>query len=202
MQRKGSGRVFGRKRHGSRGKSEDKDDENVHHRNLRLFASPVILFFNILRFLAFQLWLALSLVCRSSAHALPQKSKQAAVVGLPSPLHVVTDGEKTCLKQVTAVQEMAYTTKPAPAPGPGEPALAKQKHHHRKAFEYISKALKIDEDQSGKGRTSLLTVTGVWLGRQYSTGISTSTRHYWEKAGASYVSKLYNTGVRALNRLP
>ncbi|XP_050068608.1 spastin isoform X1 [Anopheles maculipalpis] len=30
--------------------------------------------------------------------------------------------------------------------GPGDPLLAKQKHHHRRAFEYISKALKIDED--------------------------------------------------------
>ncbi|KAL1375609.1 hypothetical protein pipiens_017398, partial [Culex pipiens pipiens] len=30
--------------------------------------------------------------------------------------------------------------------GPGDPLLAKQKHHHRRAFEYISKALKIDEE--------------------------------------------------------
>lgn len=34
--------------------------------------------------------------------------------------------------------------------GPGDPLLAKQKHHHRKAFEYISKALKIDEENEGK----------------------------------------------------
>lgn len=33
--------------------------------------------------------------------------------------------------------------------GPGDPLLAKQKHHHRRAFEYISKALKIDEDNEG-----------------------------------------------------
>ncbi|CAE1169557.1 SPAST [Acanthosepion pharaonis] len=32
--------------------------------------------------------------------------------------------------------------------GPGEPSLSKQKHHHRKAFEYISKALKIDEEEA------------------------------------------------------
>nr|CAD7397390.1 unnamed protein product [Timema cristinae] len=31
-------------------------------------------------------------------------------------------------------------------PGPGDPLLAKQKHHHRRAFEFISKALKIDEE--------------------------------------------------------
>lgn len=34
-------------------------------------------------------------------------------------------------------------------PGPGDPQLAKQKHHHRRAFEFISKALKIDEDNEG-----------------------------------------------------
>uniref|UniRef100_A0A182P866 Uncharacterized protein n=1 Tax=Anopheles epiroticus TaxID=199890 RepID=A0A182P866_9DIPT len=34
--------------------------------------------------------------------------------------------------------------------GPGDPLLAKQKHHHRRAFEYISKALKIDEDNEGE----------------------------------------------------
>lgn len=34
--------------------------------------------------------------------------------------------------------------------GPGDPLLAKQKHHHRRAFEYISKALKIDEENEGE----------------------------------------------------
>lgn len=38
--------------------------------------------------------------------------------------------------------------------GPGDPLLAKQKHHHRKAFEYISKALKIDEENEGKAHHS------------------------------------------------
>ena len=35
-------------------------------------------------------------------------------------------------------------------PGLTHPALARQKIHHRKAFEYISRALKIDEDPEGK----------------------------------------------------
>ncbi|KAH9509344.1 hypothetical protein Btru_046806 [Bulinus truncatus] len=34
--------------------------------------------------------------------------------------------------------------------GPGEPALANQKKYHRKAFEYISKALKIDEEDGAR----------------------------------------------------
>ncbi|XP_055698776.1 spastin isoform X3 [Phlebotomus papatasi] len=39
---------------------------------------------------------------------------------------------------------------PVSGPGPGDPLLAKQKHHHRRAFEYISKALKIDEENEGQ----------------------------------------------------
>ncbi|KAK4290934.1 hypothetical protein Pmani_036205 [Petrolisthes manimaculis] len=42
-----------------------------------------------------------------------------------------------------------------PNPGPGDPLLARQKHHHRKAFEYISKALKIDEENEGRVLTML-----------------------------------------------
>ncbi|KAK6635788.1 hypothetical protein RUM44_001042 [Polyplax serrata] len=34
-------------------------------------------------------------------------------------------------------------------PGPGDTLLVKQKQHHRRAFEYISKALKIDEENEG-----------------------------------------------------
>lgn len=37
-----------------------------------------------------------------------------------------------------------------PGPGPADPLLAKQKHHHRRAFECISKALKIDEENEGE----------------------------------------------------
>jgi spastin len=39
---------------------------------------------------------------------------------------------------------------------PAEPALSQQKHYHRKAFEYISKALKIDEEDAGYNCNSLL----------------------------------------------
>lgn len=41
-------------------------------------------------------------------------------------------------------------------PGPADPLLAKQKHHHRRAFEYISKALKIDEENEGECVTQCL----------------------------------------------
>ncbi|XP_034192680.1 spastin isoform X2 [Osmia lignaria lignaria] len=45
---------------------------------------------------------------------------------------------------------MSQVPRRAIGPGPGDPLLAKQKHHHRRAFEFISKALKIDEDNEGQ----------------------------------------------------
>ncbi|ESO97992.1 hypothetical protein LOTGIDRAFT_143345 [Lottia gigantea] len=45
---------------------------------------------------------------------------------------------------------MTNESKKPNSPGPSDPAFSLQKHHHRKAFEYISKALKIDEETPGK----------------------------------------------------
>lgn len=49
---------------------------------------------------------------------------------------------------VEEIHEMSVVNRNS-GPGPGDPLLAKQKHHHRRAFEYISKALKIDEENEG-----------------------------------------------------
>lgn len=51
---------------------------------------------------------------------------------------------------VEEVHEMTHVNRVNSGPGPGDPLLAKQKHHHRRAFEYISKALKIDEENEGQ----------------------------------------------------
>ncbi|KPJ10059.1 Spastin [Papilio machaon] len=56
---------------------------------------------------------------------------------------VVKDG---VISTELAPEDMSHTHNV----GPGDPLLAKQKHHHRKAFEYISKALKIDEENEGQ----------------------------------------------------
>lgn len=54
--------------------------------------------------------------------------------------------EESCV--VEEIHEMSQVHRNS-GPGPGDPLLAKQKHHHRRAFEYISKALKIDEENEG-----------------------------------------------------
>ncbi|XP_054725231.1 spastin isoform X2 [Anastrepha obliqua] len=51
--------------------------------------------------------------------------------------------------RTTQQLEMSGRGNASSSPGPGDPLLAKQKHHHRRAFEYISKALKIDEENEG-----------------------------------------------------
>ncbi|SPP82734.1 spastin isoform X1 [Drosophila guanche] len=78
------------------------------------------------------------------------------------PLEVTSGATASCEQQVQqplpqqryrALQplEMAGANRSGAgcSPGPGDPLLAKQKHHHRRAFEYISKALKIDEENEG-----------------------------------------------------
>ena len=137
MQRKGSGKSFMRKNNPTSGKSKrsPKNDESqdVHSRNIRLVAQPVVLLFNLLRFLAFQLWLGLTLLCGS--RALPVKDSMPCQQ---------TKSKDDCKINIT---EMAHRQ---PNAGPGEPILVEQKRHHRKAFEYISKALKVDEDDKGE----------------------------------------------------
>ena len=88
------GRIVGRKRSTLKGKQQQQGDgatssesaasqqpsETVHRRNVHLFAQPVILAFHVVRFLAFQLWLLLSLAYRvgSSIATRPQTTADAA----------------------------------------------------------------------------------------------------------------------------
>jgi spastin len=143
MHRKGPSRLFGKKPKNTKPKGDGKGTENVHRTNIQVAALPVILVFNVIRILAFQLWVFLSVVCRIGAHALPNKTKQS-------------DRETEKCQEPKIVTPVAEMVNPSPGKagglsvGPGEPALAKQKHHHRKAFEYISKALKIDEEDKGE----------------------------------------------------
>lgn len=50
----------------------------------------------------------------------------------------------------SGARNTAQTTSMRGGPGLTDPLLAQQKKHHRKAYEYISKALRVDEDSSGK----------------------------------------------------
>ncbi|XP_056632570.1 spastin isoform X2 [Diorhabda sublineata] len=110
---------------------------SVHKRNLCIVSFPIIFLFNILRSLLYQFFVILRFVyCSSSTYFVR---------------HQIADcenGERNNCVVVEEVSEMAQAK--STGPGPGDPLLAKQKHHHRRAFEYISKALKIDEENEGQ----------------------------------------------------
>ncbi|XP_060525585.1 spastin isoform X2 [Cylas formicarius] len=113
--------------------------DSVHKRNLYIVSFPVIFLFTILRSLLYQIFIILRFIyCRSSSYII-YTCHEPTVSEETEPNKYILVEEITEMAQVRAV-----------GPGPGDPLLAKQKHHHRRAFEYISKALKIDEENEGQ----------------------------------------------------
>ncbi|XP_044263475.1 spastin isoform X2 [Tribolium madens] len=113
-------------------------ETSVHKRNLCIVSFPIIFLFNILRTLLYQIFVILRFVYCSSSNYLIKKRQ----FGCESDQQVAT-----CV--IEEITEMTHAQR-VTGPGPGDPLLAKQKHHHRRAFEYISKALKIDEENEGQ----------------------------------------------------
>lgn len=142
---------------------------SVHKQNLYVVSFPIIFLFNVLRSLIYQLFCifrylygASTKVIYRSPHRrdcnieiVVQNSKEQQ--SIICPLERNNDG----IEQAQALPQRQRALLPLEmasnrvgsggySPGPGDPLLAKQKHHHRRAFEYISKALKIDEENEGK----------------------------------------------------
>lgn len=114
--------------------SRNGPQPSVHKRNLYFVSFPIIILFNILRSILYQLFIIFKYLYSTSSRFVhkPERSGECN-------LEVVVKDGVVC---TTVTNEMSH-------PGPPDPLLAKQKHHHRKAFEYISKALKIDEENEG-----------------------------------------------------
>lgn len=117
--------------------SESRD--SVHKQNLYIVSFPIIFLFNILRSLLYQFFIIFKYLFNVSAQfARPLQTKEKNIE------IIVNSAESGEL-----IDKMTTPQRTSTAPGPGDPLLAKQKHHHRRAFEYISKALKIDEENEG-----------------------------------------------------
>ncbi|KAL1487994.1 hypothetical protein ABEB36_015374 [Hypothenemus hampei] len=113
---------------------------SVHKHNLYIVSFPIIFLFTILRSLLYQIFVVLRFIyCRSSAYLIRPRNERVNT----------EQAETTHCIVVEEISEMAQV-RTSTGPGPGDPLLAKQKHHHRRAFEYISKALKIDEENEGQ----------------------------------------------------
>lgn len=113
---------------------------SVHKRNLCIVSFPIIFLFNILRTLLYQFFVILRFIYFSSSNYFIKNRK----TNYEHPENI----NNTCTV-IEEIQEMSQTNRTT-GPGPGDPLFAKQKHHHRRAFEYISKALKIDEENEGQ----------------------------------------------------
>ncbi|XP_071649797.1 spastin isoform X3 [Temnothorax longispinosus] len=128
----------------------DGAQPSVHKRNLYIVSFPLILLFNVLRTLLYQLFVVFKYLYTSTSQLIQrrQASKQTCqleiVVGQNPADGRLINGNRI------ENEVMSQVPRRPMGPGPGDPLLAKQKHHHRRAFEFISKALKIDEDNEGQ----------------------------------------------------
>lgn len=109
---------------------------SVHKRNLCIVSFPIIFLFNILRSLLYQIFVIIRFIYCSSSNYLVRHRRLECE-------NNEKDNNSCVIEEATMAQAKLS------GPGPGDPLLAKQKHHHRRAFEYISKALKIDEENEG-----------------------------------------------------
>ncbi|KAK7791941.1 hypothetical protein R5R35_002430 [Gryllus longicercus] len=119
------------------------DVPSVHKRNLYIVSFPLIFLFNILRSLLYQLFVIFKYLYLSTSHYVYRPR-----TNLNCGMDVVVPDRGSEAQGYPQDMSQLHPKNPT-GPGPGDPLLAKQKHHHRRAFEFISKALKIDEENEG-----------------------------------------------------
>ncbi|XP_068928249.1 spastin isoform X2 [Petaurus breviceps papuanus] len=104
-----------------------------HKRNLCYFSYPLLATFALLRFVAFHLGLLFVWLCQRFSRALmaAKRSTRAAATAATGP-------------------GAAAVSAPAPPPVPAGGEAERVRAFHKQAFEYISFALRIDEDEKGQ----------------------------------------------------
>lgn len=145
MQRKGSAKSPKKSRKSADDRDAKQEYTSVHKRNLYFVSFPVILLFNILRSIIYQLFVIFKYVYANTSRLVhrPKATNSSCNV------QVVVAESEVEVQEYPEDMSQLHPKHPT-GPGPGDPMLAKQKHHHRRAFEYISKALKIDEENEGE----------------------------------------------------
>ncbi|CAB3380590.1 Hypothetical predicted protein [Cloeon dipterum] len=122
---------------------------SVHKKNLYFVSFPVIILFNVLRTLIYQLYVIFGYIYSSTSRIVYRPR-----AGSPVEVVIPRDEQDDDAAYLQPCGPEEYSSMALPrqptGPGPGDPLLAKQKSHHRRAFEYISKALKFDEENEGQ----------------------------------------------------
>lgn len=127
-------------------KKYQENHETVHEKNLYIASIPLIFVFNILRSFIYVVLIIFRYVWRSVSKVLIFKK-----VHTPLDPSLNFNYEKSELICQELINRMSKSKKyNSPQATSGDPLLMKQKEHHRRAFEFISKALKIDEENEGE----------------------------------------------------
>lgn len=144
--------------HNSRACDSHGPQPSIHKRNLYIVSFPLIFLFNVLRTLLYQLFVVFKYLYTSTSRLISHRSGFGKnTIKTNCHLEIVV-GQDTVDKDnllsingstLESEDQMSQMPRRPTGPGPGDPLLAKQKHHHRRAFEFISKALKIDEENEG-----------------------------------------------------
>lgn len=145
MLRKDSSRLPKKGRKSDEQKAQE-ETSSVHKTNLYFVSFPVIFLFVVLRYIIYRLYLlfkTLGAIATTSSRFVFKPKCEAQ----KQEVEIENDENATNVSSLEYSKEMSHGSKYQP--GPGDPLLVKQKHHHRRAFEYISKALKIDEENEG-----------------------------------------------------
>ncbi|XP_054262178.1 spastin-like isoform X2 [Macrosteles quadrilineatus] len=198
----------------SRSPAEDKvspscTPESVHERNLYIVSFPLIFVFNILRSLLYLFYVIFRYIWKSTSkififrtvHLHTRYSSRNNTDVQPTIQPVVELPLEHLCEEFT--EQMSYhRAKHINSPGSVDPLLAKQKDHHRKAFEFISKALKIDEENEGHKELAIeLYKKGI---TELEKGIAIDCRNgkgeVWERAQRLH-EKMKQNLIMAKDRL-
>ncbi|CAN0402844.1 unnamed protein product [Lampetra planeri] len=122
---------------GSVGSGSKPDRVSLHKRNLHNFSYPLLAVFGVLRFLAFHLWLLIAYVCERLGDLHARRAE-------PQPEGQAEQGQAEEGQAHDGQREQRQQGQ-----GP-EDATQCLHAHHKNAFECISAALKIDEEDKGR----------------------------------------------------
>uniref|UniRef100_A0A8D8QXQ3 Spastin n=2 Tax=Cacopsylla melanoneura TaxID=428564 RepID=A0A8D8QXQ3_9HEMI len=184
-------------------KSGKKDDAykqvgfkySIHERNFHVFSYPIILFFDIFRYILYLIIIFLKYFYKCIAKlklsssfltVLKRVRRNNGPVQVESSSVIITEYNETV--------EMSSSA--------GETLLAAQKEHHRKAFDCISKALKIDEENTGNKEKAIeLYKKGISeLSRGIAVDCFFGSGEKWERA-QRLQEKMKNNLIMAKERL-
>ncbi|RZF34158.1 hypothetical protein LSTR_LSTR003568 [Laodelphax striatellus] len=122
---------------------------SVHERNLYFVSLPLIFVFNALRSVLYLFFVVFLYIWKKSSHRIVIIRTSVRTAYRQEVERPMKELEVSKEKAVYHELEMTHRRTSHPSTGYGDPLLAKQKDHHRKAFEFISRALKIDEVNEG-----------------------------------------------------